>query len=197
MASVAHMAKVTKPKALTPQQLVFVHGVMAGKSQTQAYIDAGYNPKGAQPNSARLISKDMVAAELSRLKAEYAKNAGLTRVMVLELMKEHALAELPDLFDDDGMLLHPKQWPKHMRRLVDKVKIVQNRTGTLVIDSNGSPINVPMYTKEVSLEAKAPILGKLLDAVTGLPDAPATSVTNNVQINVDKAIMDLRALRAA
>ena len=119
----------------------------------------------------------------------YAKAAGIDRVWVLERMKAHVDAALPDLFDEGDMLLPPSKWPKHMRRLVDKVKIVQQRTGTVVVDSNGSPIHVPMYTKEVSLESKLPALAKLLDFVVGIPVTPP--VTNNFQVNVEKLLMQL------
>ena len=107
----------------------------------------------------------------------------------MERMKAHVDAALPDLFDEGDMLLPPSKWPKHMRRLVDKVKIVQQRTGTVVVDSNGSPIHVPMYTKEVSLESKLPALAKLLDFVVGIPVTPP--VTNNFQVNVEKLLMQL------
>lgn len=188
------MKVATKPKALSQQQVMFIDGVMAGKTQTQAYIDAGYKANGAAANAARLIANDKISAELAKRKAAYAKDAGITVSWCLEQMKEHVGAELPDLFNEDGELLHPKQWPKHMRRLVDKVKVVQNRTGTVVIAKSGEIIHVPMYTKEVSLEAKAPILGKLLDWVSDKPaETPAGAVTNNTIVNVDQLLLQIQS----
>jgi hypothetical protein len=49
------------------------------------------------------------------------------------------------------------------------------------VDSNGSPILVPMYTKEVKLEPKIPALKHLLDFVTG---NPATLVPGGTSNNV-------------
>jgi len=165
---------------------------------TRAYIAAGYSAKGAQQSSARLLSNAVVCAEIAKLKAEYAKAAGIDLVWVLEQYKAHVDAELPDLFDEAGALLPPKQWPAHMKRLVLKVKM-QELEGGLEVKEEGATgetviRHVPMFTKEVTLEPKLPALGKLLDWVTGVPAAAPTSVTNNVQINVDKAIVHLRAL---
>jgi hypothetical protein len=157
----------TKP--LNPQQLKFATLYAATGNATQAAIDAGYSAKTARQIGSKLLTKVDIAAEIARLTAEYAKAAGLDKVWVLERMKAHVDAALPDLFNADGELLAPQDWPEHMKTLVDKVKVVQKRTGSLVIDSNGSPISVPMYTKEVSIEAKGPTLAKLLDFVVGIP----------------------------
>lgn len=187
---------VTKALTISQQQLMFIDGIMAGKSQTQAYIDAGYSPNGARGAASKLQSVANVAAELAKRKAEYAKAAGIDKIWVLEQYKQHITAELPDLFDDDGMLLPPKKWPKHMRRVVDKVKVVQNKTGAIIKDSNGQiikdtnglPIVVPMYTKEVSLESKLPALAKLLDWIAPVAPKEETAV-HNTQVNIAELLV--------
>jgi Terminase small subunit len=156
---------------------------------TQAAIRAGYSAKTAKDIVAENLSKPHIKAEIARLTAEYARAAGIDRVWVLERIKAHVDAKLPDLFNDKGELLAPQDWPEHMKTLVDKVKVVQKQTGTVVVDSNGTPIHVPMYTKEVSIEAKGPMLAKLLDFVVGIPPAPPA--TQNFQVNVDKLLMQL------
>lgn len=183
-----------KARETNPRQLKFAALFVKTGNATQAYVDAGYSPNGADGAATKLQANASVAAEIARLKAEYAKSAGIDTAWVLERMKAHVEAELPDLFDDQGELLHPKQWPAHMRRLVDKVKIVQKRTGHLVMGQAGTPILVPMYVKEVTLESKTAVLKHLLDFVSGTPSAtPPGGVTNNIQVNVDKALINLRA----
>ena len=91
------------------------------------------------------------ARDVTVTSASPTSNAGYPEAQRAGVGRLRPVAELPDLFDDGDMLLPPSKWPKHMRRLVDKVKIEQKRTSTVIIDSNGKPIVVPMYTKEVTL----------------------------------------------
>ena len=176
-------------KPLKPKHQRFVDEYMVDRNATQAYIRAGYSPRGANTHAARLVANGPVSAEIARRVEEYSRAAGIDKVWVLERMKALIDACLPDLFNADGELLHPRDWPEHMQRVVDKVKVVQKRTGTVVIDSNGTPILVPMYTKEVSLEAKGPMLAKLLDWVA--PEAPkdVAAPVNNTQVNIDKLLL--------
>jgi hypothetical protein len=176
---------------LEHKQAKFCIEYMVDGNATQAALRAGYSAKSAGQIRKENLRKPPIAAEITRLRAEYAKAAGIDKVWVLERMKAHVLAELPDVFDDGDMLLLPSKWPKHMRRLIDKVKIVQQRTGTLVVDSNGTPILVPMYVKEVTLEPKLPALAKLLDFVVGIPAAPP--VTKNFQVNVENLLVQMRS----
>jgi phage terminase small subunit len=178
-------------KGLKPRQIAFIDEYMKDRNATQAYIRAGYSEKGAQQSSAKLLLNAVVSAEIARRVEEYSRLAGIDKVWVLERYKAHVDAKLPDLFNDKGELLDPKDWPEHMQTLVHKVKVVQNKTGALIIDSQGAPILVPMYTKEVELESKLPALAKLLDFVVGIPVAPP--VTKNFQLNVDKLLLQLRA----
>jgi hypothetical protein len=81
-----------------------------------------------------------------------------------------------------------------MKRLVLSVKVVEMQGGAVIGGADGVPLqHVPMYTKEVRLEPRAPTLAKLLDWVEGVPAAaPGTQV--NVQINVGDALQRARAI---
>ncbi len=180
---------VAKAKTLSVQQSLFVDGLMLGKNATQAYIDAGYSARGAQPGSARLLSNVMVAAEVAKRKEEYSRNAGITRTWILENYKKRIEAKLSDLFDANGALLPPKQWPEHLQDVVLKVK-VQEMQGGMAVASDAGPVHVPMFTKEVALEPKLQALGKLLDWVEGVVAPPPANVIN-AQFNVDKLLLAL------
>ena len=56
------------------------------------------------------------------------------------------------------------------------------------IKEGGETRHVPMFTKEVTLEPKLPALAKLLDWVSGIPDAPAAQA-NNTQVNIDELLL--------
>ncbi len=49
---------------LTPREHAFVAAYLETHNATQAYIKAGYSPKGANANAARLIAKDSVSAAI-------------------------------------------------------------------------------------------------------------------------------------
>lgn len=66
-----------------------------GKSQTKAYIDAGFSADSAQPNSARLILNDMVLTRVKELQAENSKICALTldgAIIELEKARKMAMA---------------------------------------------------------------------------------------------------------
>ena len=51
--------------SLTARQAAFVTAIKAGCSQTQAYIDAGYSPNGANGHAARLVATGSVQRALA------------------------------------------------------------------------------------------------------------------------------------
>jgi phage terminase small subunit len=56
----------------------FAQELAKGKTQEQAYIDAGYEPDAARFNAARLITKDNVAARVAELQERGAIRVELT-----------------------------------------------------------------------------------------------------------------------
>jgi hypothetical protein len=181
-------------KPLTAKEQLFVDEFMVDRNASAAYVRAGYSPKGANGHAARLVAKGSISAEIGRRVEEYSRLAGIDKVWVLERMKAAIDAELPDLFDDNGALLPPKAWPKHMKSLVQSVKTVEMQGGAAIGGAAGI-VNMPMYTKEVKLEPKLPTLAKLLDFVGDAPPT-AVNVTQNVQVNADRALIELRELLA-
>lgn len=59
----------------------FAHLVAKGSNAKEAYIEAGFSPNGAQPSSARLLSKAMVAARIEEIKANIS-TAAIEKVSV-------------------------------------------------------------------------------------------------------------------
>ena len=181
-------------RPLTAKEQLFVDEFMVDRNASAAYVRAGYSPKGANGHAARLVAKGSISAEIARRVEEYSRLAGINTVWVLERMKAAVDADLSQVFDDKGALLPPKEWPEHMKRLILSVKVVE-MAGGMAVDAAGALAHVPMYTKEVRLEPKAPTLAKLLDWVDDKPPAPV-NITQNVQINADKALIELRELLA-
>jgi hypothetical protein len=83
---------------LNPRHERFAQELAKGKTATEAYGLAGYKP--SQPNAARLISNDMVAARIQELLGGAAQRAEITVATVTENLrrlaqKAEALGEAP------------------------------------------------------------------------------------------------------
>lgn len=61
---------------LTPREHAFVAAYLETHNATQAYIKAGYSPKGANANAARLIAKDSVSAAIQVVSRSWWKFEG-------------------------------------------------------------------------------------------------------------------------
>lgn len=90
------------PELKNARHELFAQGLALGKSQTQAYIDAGFSETGAKENASRLITKDNVAHRANELKAAAAKGTVLTiERLTTDLLrlaqKGEDLAEAPGL----------------------------------------------------------------------------------------------------
>ena len=55
---------------LNPRHELFIEGVLAGKTQTQAYIDAGYSEKYADSNASKLTGNHRILQEIERRQSE-------------------------------------------------------------------------------------------------------------------------------
>jgi phage terminase small subunit len=89
---------------LTPREHAFVVAYLETHNATQAYIKAGYSPKGANANAARLIAKDSVSAAIQAGLAETKKRHIKTVDDVVDELSRLAFIGL-DRFvriDEDG-----------------------------------------------------------------------------------------------
>lgn len=94
------------------------------KNATQAYIDAGYSPNGAWANASRMLKIDpVVKAEIKRLAAKQEKRLEIKADDVLNELLKSAMSDIRDLFDADGQMINPKDWPEHIARAVSSIKI--------------------------------------------------------------------------
>ena len=62
----------------------FIQGILEGKTQTQAYIDAGYSEKNARVNASRLMTKDNISGAIQQRRDEISQ---LARVQLMPLRR--------------------------------------------------------------------------------------------------------------
>jgi phage terminase small subunit len=72
---------------------MFAHGVAKGVAIAQAYIDAGFSEKGANPSGARLLRNATIAARVDEIKANIEKSVeakvGVSKAWVIEKLQQN------------------------------------------------------------------------------------------------------------
>ena len=110
----------------------FVEGVVAGKTSTQAAIDAGYAPKNAANRASKLHRKAKVRAaiEVRRQTAVAAAQeaTSITLARIFEELGRVALADLKECFDEKGRLLAVHEMPEDARRAISSFEVDETYT---------------------------------------------------------------------
>ena len=91
---------------MTDKQARFCEEYMIDLNATQAAIRAGYSPKTAQEQSARLLSNVMVQNRLAQLQAEQSRRTGVSADRVVRELAKIAFANASDLIDPELSLIH-------------------------------------------------------------------------------------------
>ena len=86
---------------MTDKQARFCEEYMIDLNATQAAIRAGYSPKTAQEQSARLLSNVMVQNRLAQLQAEQSRRTGVSADRVVRELAKIACANASDLIDPE------------------------------------------------------------------------------------------------
>ena len=81
------MAKVDKPAKLTTKQRKLIKGVVEGKTQKQAAIDAGYSEKSAETIASQQLAKEQVKATIQDLMEHMGLSDGALLVKHRELLE--------------------------------------------------------------------------------------------------------------
>ena len=159
-------------RPLTPKQQRFVAEYLVDLNATQAAIRAGYSAKTAEQQGPRLLGNVGVATAIAAGMRARSEQTGIDAKWVLRRLGEQAEADLADLYDEQGNLRHPKEWPEVWRKglvagvetfmvpkgqdadgkaiyaEVRKVKLI-DRTKT--IELIGKHVNVGAFREQVGL----------------------------------------------
>ncbi len=73
---------------LNSRQLLFAQGILSGKCQKQAAIDAGYEPRSAKMTGSRMMTNDNVQAYIAEHRAKDEKKLRMTREQAVDHMLE-------------------------------------------------------------------------------------------------------------
>ena len=150
---------------LTTKQQLFVHEYLIDLNGTQAAIRAGYSKRSAEVQASKMLRKGKVKEVLDEALAQRIEETKIDANWVLERLASEAVADMGDLYDDNGNLLPIKQWPKLWRQglvsgvetqklgngedaisTVNKIKLIER---SKIIDMIGKHVNVQAFANKL------------------------------------------------
>jgi len=144
---------------LTPQQLLFCQEYVKDMNGTKAAIRAGYAEKSAVNQASRLLTNEYICSQIKQLMEDRLQAARVDKDLVLGELVRIAKSDVRKLFDDNGGLLPPSQWPDDMAGAVASVEVDE------IFQGYGEDREHIGYTKKVKLwkkEKALELLGKNL-----------------------------------
>jgi len=120
---------------LTPKQQRFIAEYLVDLNGTQAAIRAGYSAKTARAIACENLKKPALAAKLRRHSVAKKIRTLTRKLNVWRALERVAYAEIDGIYDDQGRIKHPSEWP---REAWDGIKDFEI-TETPGFDSKGRP----------------------------------------------------------
>jgi len=112
------------PRPLNPRQRLFVEEYLVDLNASQAAIRAGYSCKTAKVLGSILLKKVQVMEAVEQAKRERSERTQIHADWLLSRLAEEALADIADLYDENGGLKPVDQWPLIWRQgLVAAVEV--------------------------------------------------------------------------
>lgn len=96
---------------MTPKQQRFVEEYLIDLNATQAAIRAGYSADTAHSIGHENLSKPEIAASIFEAKAKRSQQTGIDAAWLLKRLADEVVADLNDLYADDGRVRPVKEWP--------------------------------------------------------------------------------------
>lgn len=138
---------------LTAKQIRFVEEYLIDLNGTQAAIRAGYSPKAARQQAARLLTNAAIEDLISEKKNERSERTKIDADYVLKRLFELESFDLSGMFDDDGRMLPPELWPEGAGRVIGGV----TTTKTILPGGRGDE-DGEIETKSIRTESRARLL---------------------------------------
>lgn len=116
---------------ITDKQKKFVDEYLIDLNATQAAIRAGYSPRTAQEQSARLLSNVMVSEAIEKAQAAQSRRTGITADRVIRELARIAFVNAPDVIDPESATVHPSAERDDLAAIQSiKVKRSESETGS-------------------------------------------------------------------
>lgn len=89
-------------KKLTDKQKKFVEEYLIDLNATQSAIRAGYSPKTANEQGARLLANVSIQEAISKAMAERSRRTGINQDRIVQELARIAFVKITDVVDSDG-----------------------------------------------------------------------------------------------
>lgn len=96
---------------MTPKQQRFVDEYLIDLNATQAAIRAGYSAATASEIGYENLSKPQIAEAIAAAQAARSEKTGIDAAWLLKRLADEAVADVRDLYTDDGRIKPVNDWP--------------------------------------------------------------------------------------
>ncbi len=115
---------MTTEEPLSAKQRLFVDEYLKDLNATQAAIRAGYSENTASEQGSRLLGNVKVAAAIEEAKASRSERTKIDADWLLKRLADEAVADIADLYDENGGLKPVDEWPLIWRQgLVSGIEV--------------------------------------------------------------------------
>ena len=146
------MAKKNSQDGLTEQQVLFCKEYVIDLNGKQAAIRAKYSEDTAESQASRLLSKVKVKQFIQLLMDKRSTKLELDADDILRELMKIGYADIRTIFDEDGRVKDPKDWPDDIAKCVASIEVLEEFEGY------GSDRTWIGYTKKIKFWDKTKCL---------------------------------------
>lgn len=166
--------------ALNDKRRKMVVAMGKGMSQEQAALEAGYSASTAKARASEMANDPRMQVVLAYLTASEIQRAGLELAPLMAQLKAIALSDPRRLYDADGLMLPPHQWPDDVAMAVAGIEADE-----IAQQVDGKTVHMG-YTRKVKLWGKLDAIEKALKLLAAYPEkkeiAPVTPIVGVVVV---------------
>lgn len=135
------------PSLTNSKHEAFAQALAKGKSQADAYAEAGYAP--SEPHASRLARNGKVVARVAELAEKSALRAELDVARILKELSRVGLSDLRGLFKEDGSIKKPSEWDDDLAAAISSIEVVSKGSGDGPVEYVSK---VKLWDKNAALE---------------------------------------------
>lgn len=158
---------MSKAKALTPKQRLFVKYYVICLNATEAAIKAGYNENSAAEMGYENLRKPHIRKAIADAQSERLANLDIDANYVLKRLIEVDTLDVIDILDHNNNIKPVSEWPKEWRQNISSIDVAENSSGTIVklkfpdkvknLELIGRHISVAAWTTNQTIDLNANI----------------------------------------
>lgn len=147
---------------LGPKQNLFIQAYLVEPNATKAAIAAGYSPKTAASQGARLLTNAKVRKAIAEAQQRRSERVEVKQDDVLRVLIRHLSQDIGEAYDEHGALLAVHKMPPDVRKTIQSLEVEE-----LEVDGKrvGQVRKVKFWSKDKALELCLRHLGLLKDKV--------------------------------